>query len=284
MIEPRPNKPNAKPISYATIDAKLQAEYLASRPLQVLLNSKGWTNLTTTEKTAYANFKLLESEAYLGWSSAQQKDFLRLCENQNIPVPLPEPEQLGKDSSGRRIEEYSLEEYAKWREGRQQLERLREESRRFKEWDLRQKRKNKESFIAKPVLKKRAGEIGDVALSDLEKKVEKIKIEDTPITEEDYQAEKQRRVRIAELEGGKMPGIYEGDPDWDDVVPIPQDDGEKPLAAIAYTLEYAEGKCPTGCSPTKHRINPTLSNILSPCPHCLQRTLPTRPHTDSPHY
>jgi protein farnesyltransferase/geranylgeranyltransferase type-1 subunit alpha len=36
-------------------------------------------------------------------------------------------------------------------------------------------------------------------------------------------------------------GKYEGDPAWDDVVPIPQDDGEGALAQIAYTDEYAEG-------------------------------------------
>ncbi|KAH6672937.1 farnesyltransferas-like protein [Halenospora varia] len=35
-------------------------------------------------------------------------------------------------------------------------------------------------------------------------------------------------------------GIYEGDPDWDDVVPIPQDDGEGALAQIAYSDEYSE--------------------------------------------
>lgn len=36
-------------------------------------------------------------------------------------------------------------------------------------------------------------------------------------------------------------GRYESDPVWDDVVPIPQDDGEGALAQIAYTDEYAEG-------------------------------------------
>ena len=36
-------------------------------------------------------------------------------------------------------------------------------------------------------------------------------------------------------------GIYEGNPIWDDVVPIAQDDGEGALAQIAYTDEYAEG-------------------------------------------
>jgi protein farnesyltransferase/geranylgeranyltransferase type-1 subunit alpha len=37
-------------------------------------------------------------------------------------------------------------------------------------------------------------------------------------------------------------GKYESEPEWDDVVPIPQDDGEGALAQIAYTDEYAEGK------------------------------------------
>lgn len=34
---------------------------------------------------------------------------------------------------------------------------------------------------------------------------------------------------------------YENSPEWEDVVPIPQDDGgPNPLAAIAYTDEYSE--------------------------------------------
>ena len=36
-------------------------------------------------------------------------------------------------------------------------------------------------------------------------------------------------------------GIYEDDPEWKDVVPIPQDDGgPNALAIIAYTDEYRE--------------------------------------------
>ena len=36
-------------------------------------------------------------------------------------------------------------------------------------------------------------------------------------------------------------GIYEDDPEWKDVVPIPQDDGgPNALAMIAYTDEYRE--------------------------------------------
>lgn len=38
-----------------------------------------------------------------------------------------------------------------------------------------------------------------------------------------------------------MMGVYSEDPQWEDIVPIPQDDGgPNPLAAIAYTGEYSE--------------------------------------------
>ncbi len=33
---------------------------------------------------------------------------------------------------------------------------------------------------------------------------------------------------------------YAESPEWADVVPLPQDDGPNPLAAIAYTEEYSE--------------------------------------------
>lgn len=47
-------------------------------------------------------------------------------------------------------------------------------------------------------------------------------------------------------------GKYEGDPVWDDVIPIAQDEGEGALAAIAYTDEYAEGIL----------LLPTMSSLL----------------------
>lgn len=43
-----------------------------------------------------------------------------------------------------------------------------------------------------------------------------------------------------ELYGEKM-GPYATDPAWDDVVPIPAQEPEGALAAIAYPDDYAEG-------------------------------------------
>lgn len=34
--------------------------------------------------------------------------------------------------------------------------------------------------------------------------------------------------------------MYAEDSSWDDIVPLPQDDGEHPLAQISYTDEYSE--------------------------------------------
>jgi protein farnesyltransferase/geranylgeranyltransferase type-1 subunit alpha len=34
--------------------------------------------------------------------------------------------------------------------------------------------------------------------------------------------------------------MYTESPDWKDIIPLPQEDGEQPLAQIAYTEEYEE--------------------------------------------
>ena len=66
------------------------------------------------------------------------------------------------------------------------------------------------------------------------------------VTETECQEEKQRRKYIATLRRelyGEMSGAsISQDPEWDDVVPIPHEEPEKALAAIAYPAEYAEGR------------------------------------------
>lgn len=47
----------------------------------------------------------------------------------------------------------------------------------------------------------------------------------------------------SELYGETM-GPYATNPSWDDVVPIPVNDPEGALAAIAYPEDYAEGVLP----------------------------------------
>jgi protein farnesyltransferase/geranylgeranyltransferase type-1 subunit alpha len=184
-----------------TIAAKLEAEYLASRPYQVLKDTKGLSNLTVNEKSAYVNYRFLETGVWKSWPAQQQKEFWKAVEQLKIPIPFPKPKDLGKDSKGRDIGSYTPEEYRLYERKEGDLQTLRGKSARFREG--RQLGKERD--------------IGDI------------------------EEERSRRKLIGVLQGARM-GKYEGDPQWDDVVPIPQDDGEGALAQIAYTDEYAEGK------------------------------------------
>lgn len=64
------------------------------------------------------------------------------------------------------------------------------------------------------------------------------------VTLEEIDEERLRRKEIAALRMelyGERTGAYGTDPDWDDVIPMPVEDGEGALAAIAYPEDYAEG-------------------------------------------
>lgn len=162
--------------------------------------------MTAGEQAGYANYRFLETGAWKRWPSAQQKEFWKAVEQQEIPHPLPTPQPLGKDTSGRDIETYTPEEYRVYEQTQKDIQRLRREGVWFRDRrDLLWRKDTEEDNI---------GEIED---------------------------EKNRRKLVGKLQR-KVMGRYEGDPEWDDVVPIPQDDGEGALAQIAYTEEYSEGK------------------------------------------
>lgn len=64
------------------------------------------------------------------------------------------------------------------------------------------------------------------------------------VTADEVEEEKLRRKEIARLRMelyGERTGDYGTDPTWDDVVPMPIEEPEGALAAIAYPEEYAEG-------------------------------------------
>jgi hypothetical protein len=257
----------------------------------VLLEKKGWKGLSAEEKTAYANFRLLESGAYEHWSATEQKDFLKLVEKLKIPHPLPEPRgriefnEQEFEARRKKIDALSPSEYREHKIKETDLFILQSESGNFKRRVQRLKREAKEGKQpaegpSLPELALRDGKL--VILSDEE--AEKL---NGPITEEDNQEERKRRIRIAQLAGKKMPGIYEGDPLWDDVVPIPQDDGERPLAAIAYTDEYEEGTSTSPYPASFHRENiliSTTSNLLPPGHHGQQGALSARPLPNRAHH
>lgn len=171
----------------------------------MLKDKKGFNNLTAAEKLAYANFLLLDSGVWQRWSEGQQKEFWSQLQKQNIPIPKPKPYDLGKDRRGREIGSYTPAEYEEYERKQTQLRWLYRKSDRWREIHHE----------------------GAEFFQHIE-------------TEEDIEVERKRRKEIGQLRGKAM-GKYEEDPVWDDVVPIPQDDGEGALAQIAYSDEYAEG-------------------------------------------
>ncbi|KAI1005092.1 hypothetical protein K3495_g3125 [Podosphaera aphanis] len=178
-------------MEYPTIAAKLQATYLTSYPF----HSKSFEELSPGEKSAYALSQFLKLETWRSWDVAQQKAFWKSVEEVKVPIPLPKPQNLGKDRRGREIGNFSPKEFSDFERREWEMGVLREKSRRFKELAVRD--------------------------------------------ESEIIAEVNRRKLLGAFDGKKM-GRYEGDPAWDDVVPIPQEDGEGALAAIAYTDEYVE--------------------------------------------
>lgn len=196
------------PISDPTIATVFLSEYHASRPYLHLAETKGFSSLTSKEKTGYAYSIFLLTEVWRSWSAPQQKEFWDTIKDLKIPAPQKQVRELGKDSQGKDLGSYSVEDFAKWEKRQLDLRKLREKSERFRERYKAWKGK---------------GEFG---------KGENFETE--------IEEERSRRKFIGHLLGKKMTR-YEGDPEWDDVVPMPQDDGEGALAAIAYTDEYVEG-------------------------------------------
>lgn len=64
------------------------------------------------------------------------------------------------------------------------------------------------------------------------------------VTADEVEEERLRRREIARLRMelyGERTGAYGTDPTWDDIIPMPIEEPEGALAAIAYPEEYAEG-------------------------------------------
>lgn len=66
---------------------------------------------------------------------------------------------------------------------------------------------------------------------------------DNSVSKEEMDSERERRREMALLKNelyGEQIGSYSTDPDWDDVIPVPQTEPKGALASIAYPEDYAE--------------------------------------------
>lgn len=129
------------------------------------------------------------------------------------------PNSWGRDRFGADLGGYSPEQFAKRSERAVQLAALEVQRSAFLEKRERERGKWTDCKTKEPVT----------------------------VTTEEVEAEKLRRKEIARLRMelyGERSGAYATDPEWDDVIPMPVEDGEGALAAIAYPEDYAEGMSP----------------------------------------
>lgn len=150
-----------------------------------------------------------------------EREYWKQVGKDNVPIrALSRDYDWGRDRQGRDVGGYLPEQF---------------EARRKKEGRLAVLRVEHERFLARRDLAGR-GVCGRGGRS-------------YEVTDEDVLSEKKRREEMAglnaELYGGARAGPYANDPEWDDVAPIPAEEPEGALAAIAYPDDYAEGIIPS---------------------------------------
>ncbi|KAI1480194.1 protein prenylyltransferase [Daldinia eschscholtzii] len=190
--------------------------YYETNPYQKSFEQLGLHGMTPADRQAYLNQEYLKPGAAKTLSNKAQKELWKQLNEANVPIrslPRPRDHQWGRDKYGRDIGDYTVEEYEAREAKEVKLLLLLDESSAFK---VKRTKANKDN-------------------PNLEKTY--------TCTEEDGEAERARREEMSQLQqdlyGTKM-DPYELDPDWDDVVPIPQIEPEGALATIAYPDEYAE--------------------------------------------
>ena len=163
-------------------------------------------------KKAYTHSNLIlpVAQRRVPLSNKTEREFWKTVTKEGLPIRrLPRNYNWGLDKSGRDIGSYKLAEFDQRSLKHARLTAL----------DLLHRQ-----FLTKRELAIRKG---------------------TDLSKEDIEEEKKRRQTMAALKRdlyGEITGSLAKDPEWDDVIPIPQDEPEGALAQIAYPDDYAEGK------------------------------------------
>lgn len=156
-----------------------------------------------------------------------------------MPFKQPSYVPQGVDGRGKKLEDYTVPEYEQYLKDQQHLRKLKAYSEEFRSrWREQYYKLADESSTTDHVGIKDRQALTSANDLDFEKIEAELK---RPLYTADLKEECERRAEIDNIEKGKKMKRYENDPLWDDIAPIPQDDGENPLAAIAYSDEYAEG-------------------------------------------
>ncbi|EWG42793.1 protein farnesyltransferase/geranylgeranyltransferase type I alpha subunit [Fusarium verticillioides 7600] len=200
-------EPRAAPESPPdTVAQRSRQRFFQTNPIENRRQQVGLSALTPAEKKTYAHVNLIQPaiDRSILVNHKTEREFWKFVTKEGLPIRrLPRDYVWGKDRSGRDIGTYSPDELEQRTLKHAKLTSLQIQHRQF--------------------LKKR------------EKQLE--------VTTEEITAEKTRRKAMAALKRdlyGEITGSLAQDPEWDDVIPIPQNEPEGALAQIAYPDDYAE--------------------------------------------
>lgn len=224
-----PAKPqdNAPP---QTVNERSARVYSQGHPYAASLTAEGPSRLSQAERSVWASAHFARSPTLLKrLGNKSQKDVWKTVNDAGgLPFrALKTPRgggtggssttyDWGKDRFGADLGEYPPEQFAKRSERALQLAALEVQHDAFLE-----KRERERNKWVDPDTK-----------------------EIVTVEPDEIEGEKLRRQEIAALRMdlyGERTGAYGTDPAWDDVIPMPVEDGEGALAAIAYPEDYAEG-------------------------------------------
>lgn len=195
-----------------TLGERARRRFHQTSPLEEKFQDVGLSGLTPVEKKTYAHSRLIlpVAERTLSLSSKAEREFWKQASKDALPVRrLRRDYSWGTDRSGRDLGSYKLDDF---------------EQRSLKHARLTALDIAHRHFLTRRRLARSSGiDVASAEVAD----------------------EKKRRVDMAALRRelyGEITGPLANDPEWDDVIPIPQHEPEDALAKIAYPDDYAEGE------------------------------------------
>ncbi|RDA93014.1 hypothetical protein CP533_0715 [Ophiocordyceps camponoti-saundersi (nom. inval.)] len=188
-----------------TVEQRSQHRRLLTNPLEQRVRDAGLSSLSPAEKKTYVHSQLVlpVTENRISLTSKAEREFWKVVNKDGLAARrLRLRYDWGEDRIGRKVDSYSVAE--------------------FEKRSLCQAKLTALDILHRAFLDRRARGLVD---------------------DKDVEDEKARRVAMAALNRelyGEIVGSLAKDPEWDDVVPIPQDEPEDALAKIAYPDDYAE--------------------------------------------
>lgn len=224
------SSPTAKPQDETppqSLNERTARVYAQGHPYAATLASSGPSGLTPAERTAWANAHVARSPTTLlkRLGTKPQREVWKAVNEASLPLRALPPSSSsttaswGRDRFGADLGDYPPEQFAARAERTLLLAAL-----EVQHWAFLEKRDRERA-------KRRLDSV---------KTAEEVVV----TTPEEIEEETLRRKEIASLRMelyGQRSGAYSTDPAWDDVIPMPVEDSDGALAAIAYPEEYAEG-------------------------------------------